>query len=358
MSSLASYDPSVYSSSNDGDGVRDWNFADFEERAVAYLVVKGGQKRLGAKGSSKARSDKILQEILRSEGVYNPQSCANRPRRDREAWEVCADFNRMVMLAGRDAVRSGVEGPDGPWHKSNKQFGDGQGEENRKPFNKYEPEINGDHLLAETKGFKHRRTFEQWKAKKDSEMKEKGGGQREKRRREREEKLKREEDCKRVFNAWLEKKEKMAAIERRKRKEEEEKEEKEKEGGKEEEERADIMKRRPWREKVDHDSRALKARREEEELRRRTEEEKNEIREGRKKMAEGVFLEWLTEKGRVEREKKKESKERKAKETERKALDRKLKWKKGVVGGCHYHGEAMNKLREKERGGKKKGGWR
>lgn len=147
MSSLASYDPSVYSSSNDGDGVRDWNFADFEERAVAYLVVKGGQKRLGAKGSSKARSDKvrdegglwgegvlaavvvvaipiyavspnclldpehqILQEILRSEGVYNPQSCANRPRRDREAWEVCADFNRMVMLAGRDAVRSGVEG--------------------------------------------------------------------------------------------------------------------------------------------------------------------------------------------------------------------------------------------------------
>ena len=62
------------------------------------------------------------------------------------------------------------------------------------------------------------------------------------------------------------------------------------------------MKRRPWREKVDHDSRALKARREEEELRRRTEEEKNEIREGRKKMAEGVFLEWLTEKGRVERE--------------------------------------------------------
>lgn len=97
-----------------------------------------------------------------------------------------------------------------------------------------QPEINGDHLLAETKGFKHRRTFEQWKAKKDSEMKEKGGGQREKRRREREEKLKREEDCKRVFNAWLEKKEKMAAIERRKRKEEEEKEEKEKEGGKEE----------------------------------------------------------------------------------------------------------------------------
>ena len=67
-------------------------------------------------------------------------------------------------------------------------------------------------------------------------MKEKGGGQREKRRKEREEKLKREEDCKRVFNAWLEKKEKMAAIERRKRKEEEEKEEKEKEkeGGKEE----------------------------------------------------------------------------------------------------------------------------
>jgi hypothetical protein len=71
MSSLASYDPSVYSSSNDGDGVRDWNFADFEERAVAYLVVKGGQKRLGAKGSSKARSDKVRDEVgLWGEGVF------------------------------------------------------------------------------------------------------------------------------------------------------------------------------------------------------------------------------------------------------------------------------------------------
>jgi hypothetical protein len=70
MSSLPSYDPSVYSSSNDGDGVRDWNFADFEERAVAYLVVKGGQKRLGAKGNSKARSDKVRDEGgLWGEGV-------------------------------------------------------------------------------------------------------------------------------------------------------------------------------------------------------------------------------------------------------------------------------------------------
>lgn len=47
-------------------------------------------------------------------------------------------------MVGRDThenyilTLSYLAGPDGPWHKSNKQFGDGQGEENRKPFNKYE----------------------------------------------------------------------------------------------------------------------------------------------------------------------------------------------------------------------------
>ena len=63
MSSLASYDPTAYSSSQDGGEARDWNFSDFEDRAVAYLVVKGGHRRLGVgrndKGSSQARSDKV-----------------------------------------------------------------------------------------------------------------------------------------------------------------------------------------------------------------------------------------------------------------------------------------------------------
>ena len=70
MSSLAAYDPTQYSSSNsgDGEGDRNWNFSDFEDRAVAYLVVKGGRKGLGRndKGSSKAMSDKVRERGERS----------------------------------------------------------------------------------------------------------------------------------------------------------------------------------------------------------------------------------------------------------------------------------------------------
>jgi len=76
-----------------------------------------------------------------------------------------------------------------------------------------------------------------------------------------------------------------------------------------------------------------------------------EEREGRGKVIEGVFLEWLTEKEKVGRKERRETREREREEIKRKEGERRRKWKKGIVGGCHYHGEAMNALRDRERRG-------